>query len=53
MKRKITYLILIFLFIICLYASVSYAGEQELSNLKYDAILNEDGSVYVTEIWYI
>lgn len=53
MKRKITYLILIFLFTICLYVSVSYAGTQELSSLKYDVNLNEDGSVDVTEIWNI
>lgn len=53
MKNKILYFSLIFIFAIILLGGTSYAGEQKLKNLHYDAILNEDGSADIIENWEI
>ena len=53
MKNKLLYFSLIFIFAIFLLGGTTYAGEQKLKNLHYDAILNENGSAYITENWEI
>lgn len=56
MKKKITYLIgiiVILAFLIFLFTTTSYAGTQRLNDLKYDVVLNEDGSADVVETWNI
>ncbi len=53
MKNKVLYFSLIFIFAIILLGGTTYAGEQKLKNLHYDAILNEDGSADITENWEI
>lgn len=56
MKKKITYLIgiiIILAFLIFLFTTTSYAGTQKLNDLKYDVVLNGDGSANVVETWNI
>lgn len=56
MKKKITYLIgiiVILAFLIFLFTTTSYAGTQKLNDLRYDVVLNEDGSADVVETWNI
>ncbi len=56
MKNKLKYLIVtIILFIssLLLLNTTSYAGEQKLNSITYDAELNSDGSMNVTEKWDI
>ena len=56
MKKKVLYFLILFISLISvlfLFENTSYAGSQTLNNLKYDVILNEDGSANITEIWDI
>ena len=55
MRNKKYYVMgLIFIIIIALFTNYSYAsGTQDMKKLTYDARLNEDGSMDVTETWNI
>ena len=54
MKNKYVLMIFfIFIFTIFLFGTISYAGEQKLNNLKYDVVLNADGTAEITETWSI
>jgi len=56
MKKKVLYFLILFISLISvlfLFENTSYAGSQTLNNLKYDVVLNEDGSANITEIWDI
>lgn len=56
MKKKITYLvgiIIILAFLTFLFTTTSYAGSQKLNDLKYDVVLNQDGTADVVETWNI
>lgn len=54
MKLKSKIWMIIFVFsALCLFQTVSYAGEQSLNSLQYDVTLKEDGSAEVVETWDI
>lgn len=56
MKKKNIYLSIMFttfLFVLFFIENTSFAGSQTMNNLKYDVVLNEDGSANITEIWDI
>ncbi|MCI9365138.1 MAG: DUF2207 domain-containing protein [Clostridia bacterium] len=53
MKKKLLLIFIISIFFILMFNIPSYAGEQDIRNLKYEVQLKEDGSAAVTEIWHI
>lgn len=46
-------ILIVSIFIVFLLSTTSYAGTQKLKNLEYEAKLNSDGSMDVTENWNI
>ena len=52
-KKKILYIITFLLFFICIGTNQSKAGNLKLNNLDFQAQINADGSMDVTEIWDI
>ena len=52
-KKKILYIIAFLLFFICIGANQSKAGNLKLNNLDFQAQINADGSMDVTETWDI
>ena len=52
-KKKILYIIAFLLFFICIGANQSKAGDLKLNNLDFQAQINADGSMNVTETWDI
>ena len=52
-KKKILYIIAFLLFFICIGANQSKAGYLKLNNLDFQAQINADGSMDVTETWDI
>ena len=54
MNKKTLYLSIIFtLFMILCFSNTSYAGTQKWNALDFDAQINDDGSMNVTETWDI
>jgi len=51
--RKYLFLILFCIGILFLFNTDVFAGSLELRNLRYDVLLNEDGTANVTETWRI
>ena len=52
-KKKILYIITFLLFFICIGTNQSKAGNLKLNNLDFQAQINADGSMDVTETWDI
>ena len=52
-KKKILYIIAFLLFFICIGTNQSKAGNLKLNNLDFQAQINADGSMDVTETWDI
>lgn len=52
-KKKILYMIAFLLFFICIGTNQSKAGNLKLNNLDFQAQINADGSMDVTETWDI
>lgn len=52
-KKKILYIIAFLLFFICIGTNQSKAGSLKLNNLDFQAQINADGSMDVTETWDI
>ena len=53
MKKKYLFMILFIVIVFLSISNPSYAGSQKMKNLAFDVVLNEDGSMDVTENWNI